>query len=151
MADREVAGRCTCPICGEPLQDIRVNVNQKLYCYCDNGCSFKFNSAQSRKFLPELRSGRNVATAQGITIFSTVGKDKTQNEESKITRVQRAGGIAGGIAGAELDSGRRQLAGNTGINGRIDAGRRSANAGVEQRANKRGFIAAWLGDDDDDD
>lgn len=151
MADREVAGRCTCPICGEPLQDIRVNVNQKLYCYCDNGCSFKFNSAQSRKFLPELRAGRNVATSQGITIFSmSERKESKDNEEKQVTRniqpAGRTGGITGGIAT------RNTTGGITGINGRVETGRRDSDAGrIEQHAGKRGFIAAWLGDDDDDD
>lgn len=71
MADKEIVGRCTCPICGAVGQDVRVNINSKLYVYCDSGCAFKFNSAQSRHFLPELRAGRNVKTVTGILITST--------------------------------------------------------------------------------
>ena len=150
MADREVAGRCTCPICGLPNQDVRVNVNSKLYVYCDNGCSFKFNSLQSRKFLPELRAGRNVATSQGITIFSMVGKENNKNAENQtirenITRGNSTGNITGSNAG-------RSNAGNDSAGGRVDTGRRTADSTGSISGGstaKRGFFAGWLDDDDD--
>ena len=154
MADREIAGRCTCPICGAPAQDVRVNVNQKLYCYCDNGCSFKFNSAQSRKFLPELRAGRNVVTETKTVITSTSRKEKQENVKieniagrvaehstentGSVTRTAATGNNTGGV---------------TGSFGGVAAGRRpefSAGINAGNSEPKRGIFAAWLADDDDD-
>ena len=147
MADREIAGRCTCPICGLPSQDVRVNVNQKLYCYCDNGCSFKFNSSQSRKFLPDLRSGRNVATSSGIMIFSTNREENKENDQIKDSTGRSAGTVAAGNAGTVRTAG-TVAAGNA---GRVDAGRRTTdNAGNDATGRKRGFFAGWLDDDDDE-
>lgn len=56
----EVVGRATCPVCGEQLQDLKVNKNNKLYCYCDNGCKWQLNSKSSRAVLAALRSGKSV-------------------------------------------------------------------------------------------
>jgi hypothetical protein len=56
----EIVGRATCPICGEPSQDVKVNKNNKIYCYCDNGCKWQLNSKNSRAVLAALRSGRNI-------------------------------------------------------------------------------------------
>ena len=147
MADREIAGRCKCPICGAPAQDVRVNVNQKLYCYCDNGCSFKFNSAQSRKFLPKLRAGETVVTEQNLVITSTNVKEKRENV--KIENI--AGRIAGNTTGNTTGN---SSAGNAGNFGRIDAGRRAAdsagNSGAVSDGKPRGFLAGWFSDDDDE-
>ena len=142
MADREIAGRCTCPICGATAQDVRVNIHQKLYGYCDHGCSFKFNSVQSKQFLPLLRAGRNVATSNGITIFSTVNKG-LENAENKGNgtdnqRNIRTGSDAAGSAAAA-------------DRGNFDAGRRKSDAAaVADGKPARGFFAAWLGDDDEE-
>lgn len=141
--DREIAGRCTCPICGAPAQDVRVNVNQKLYGYCDNGCSFKFNSVQSKQFLPQLRAGRSVATANGITIFSTKkgilenaenkehGADNRRNINAAAARVAEPAAIAG----ADTNTGRRK----------------PDTAATSTGNSARGFLASWFGDDDADD
>jgi len=141
--DREIAGRCTCPICGAPAQDVRVNVNQKLYGYCDNGCSFKFNSVQSKQFLPQLRAGRSVATANGITIFSTkkgtlenaenqeYGADYRRNINAAAARVT----VAAASAGADTNTGRRK----------------SDTAAASTGNSARGLLASWFGDDDADD
>lgn len=140
--DREIAGRCTCPICGAPAQDVRVNVNQKLYGYCDNGCSFKFNSVQSKQFLPLLRAGRNVATANGVTIFSTVKKG-VENAENKGngTNTQRNIGTGNDRAGSAAAADR----------GNFDTERRKPDTAATANGKPaRGFFAAWLGDDDDD-
>lgn len=56
----DIVGRFTCPVCGEPAQDLKVNKNNKLYCYCDNGCKSQFNSKNSRAALAALRSGKSV-------------------------------------------------------------------------------------------
>lgn len=143
MSDREIAGHITCPICGLPNQDVRVNVNSKLYVYCDNGCSFKFNSLQSRKFLPDLRAGRNVYTSQGFTIFSSKGNK--ENAENKAARGNFERSNAGSTTG-------QSSAGNDNAGGRIDAGRRTTDAAGSVSGGsttKRGFFAAWLDDDDD--
>lgn len=144
MADREIAGRCTCPICGATAQDVRVNVNQKLYGYCDNGCSFKFNSVQSKQFLPLLRAGRNVATSNGITIFSTVNKG-LENAENKGNGTDNKRNIRTGSDAARF----AESAANTGTD--INTERRKPDAAtVADGKPARGFFAAWLGDDDDE-
>ncbi len=57
----ETVGRMTCPVCGEEMQDLKVNKNQKLYMYCDNGCSAKLNSKQSRYIRAKLAQGKSVS------------------------------------------------------------------------------------------
>ena len=57
----ETVGRVTCPVCGEVLQDLRVNKNNKLYCYCDNGCKWQLNSKNSRSVLAVLRQGKSIS------------------------------------------------------------------------------------------
>lgn len=147
MAEREIAGRCSCPICGAPSQDVRVNVNQKLYCYCDNGCSFKFNSAQSRKFLPKLRAGETVVTEQNLVITSINRKEKTENV--KIENI--TGRVAGAVNGAATVAGAATNTGNNAGAGRVDAGRRAdnnaGNVGADSNGKPRGFLAEWFGDE----
>ena len=46
MADNEIIGRTSCPVCGCAGQDVKINKNNKLYMFCDNGCAVKWNSAQ---------------------------------------------------------------------------------------------------------
>lgn len=141
--DREVAGRCKCPICGALSQDVRVNVNQKLYGYCDNGCSFKFNSAQSRQFLPLLRAGKNVTTQTGLVIFSN--KEISENAENKEHGTDFKRTITTGTSAGT----------NTGTNaavavGRIETGRRERDAAAVATGKPRGLFASWLDDDDDE-
>lgn len=57
----ETVGRMTCPVCGEPMQDLKVNKNNKLYCYCDNGCKSQLNSKNSRSVLATLKQGKSIA------------------------------------------------------------------------------------------
>ena len=56
----EIVGRVTCPVCGEPMQDLKVNKNNKLYCYCDNGCKSQLNSKNSRSVLATLKQGKSI-------------------------------------------------------------------------------------------
>ena len=55
----EIVGKMTCPICGEPNQDVKVNKNNKLYIYCDNGCMVRLSSKHSRQSLADLRGKRS--------------------------------------------------------------------------------------------
>lgn len=139
--DREIAGRCKCPICGALSQDVRVNVNQKLYGYCDNGCSFKFNSAQSRQFLPVLRAGQNVTTQTGLVIFSNKGGLNAENKEHGTDNKRP-------VATGNAATGGRTDAAATG--GRIETGRREQDAPAATGRNARALFASWLDDDDDD-
>lgn len=54
----EIVGKMTCPICGEVNQDIKINKNNKLYMYCDNGCMCRLSSKLSRQALAALKSGK---------------------------------------------------------------------------------------------
>ncbi len=60
----EVIGRMTCPVCGEERQDLKVNKNQKLYMYCDNGCCIRLNSKQSRYIRAQLAQKKAVSVAK---------------------------------------------------------------------------------------
>lgn len=51
----EIVGKMACPICGEPNQDVKVNKNNKLYMYCDNGCMVRLSQKFSRQGLPALK------------------------------------------------------------------------------------------------
>ena len=152
--DREIAGRCKCPICGALSQDVRVNVNQKLYGYCDNGCSFKFNSAQSRQFLPLLRAGKNVTTQTGLVIFSN--KEISENAENKEHGTDFKRTITTGTSAENKEQGtdfKRTI--TTGTNaavavGRIETGRRERDAATVATGKPRGLFASWLDDDDDE-
>lgn len=55
----EIVGKMTCPICGEPNQDVKVNKNNKLYIYCDNGCMARLSSKLSRQGLAALHGKRS--------------------------------------------------------------------------------------------
>lgn len=56
----EIVGRVTCAVCGEENQDLKVNKNNKLYCFCDNGCKWQLNSKHSRAALAALKQGKSV-------------------------------------------------------------------------------------------
>ena len=60
MSKNNTIGRLTCPICGEPSQDLRVDKNGKLYMYCDNLCAMKFNGKMSKKYFNLLMDGQSV-------------------------------------------------------------------------------------------
>lgn len=80
----EVVGRVSCPVCGEEAQDLKVNKNSKLYCYCDNGCKWQLNSKNSRAVLAILKSGKG-ARLEKIGYISPVsggvkGRDALEEE-----------------------------------------------------------------------
>lgn len=50
----EIVGKMTCPLCGEPNQDVKINKNNKLYVYCDNGCMIRLSSKLSRQGVAAL-------------------------------------------------------------------------------------------------
>lgn len=76
MTKNNTIGRLTCPICGEPLQDLRYDKNNKLYMYCDNLCSIKFNGKMSKKYLPLLMQGQNVQIEK-IGLITSIMENKT--------------------------------------------------------------------------
>lgn len=126
MKDNTI-GRLTCPICGEPAQDFRVNKNGNLYMYCDNHCAIKFNPKMSKKYYPELMAGHSIQIEKIGVITST--KEKKEN----------------GIQWKQprTDSG----ANRANIDRRTDG----AVAGAEQSRGKLlgGFLSGFLADDDE--
>lgn len=125
-------GRITCPVCGEPLQDLRFDKNNKLYMYCDNLCVVKFNGKMSKKYLPLLMAGQSVTTDKMGVITSIKPKENKNDVQWK-----------------------QQPRNNTGIDraatdGRTD-GQPAASAGVQRAtgARGRGWIAELLADDDE--
>lgn len=70
----ETIGRVTCAVCGEQSQDLRINKNNKLYCYCDNGCKWQLNNKNSKSALAALRGGRSIALEK-IGIIRPVADD----------------------------------------------------------------------------
>ena len=61
---KEIIGRTTCPICGEPMQDVKINKNNNLYTFCDNRCKFQFNPKMSRQAIALLRQGKTAAVGK---------------------------------------------------------------------------------------
>lgn len=153
---RDAVGRLTCPICGEPAQDLRVNVNHKLYVYCDNGCAVKLSGAKSKRYLPVLLAGSDVKDDKIGLIISTC-KGNKQNEIIKQKEVRNAGNItgandnngstannAGSMAGNDTGSSAGSSF-NGRTNGQYTARRTSASHdSIISRA------AAWLADDDEE-
>lgn len=136
MADNEIIGRTSCPVCGCAGQDVKINKNNKLYMFCDNGCAVKWNSAQSRKYLPQLRSGVAVTTETGSIIKSTIKKEITENERKNEFE---------NSAGRDDTGSRGSYAG-----GRTDGEPARSTAGRNDRGERRGWLAGLLADDDDD-
>ena len=135
MSNRETAGRTTCPICGEPLQDVRVNKNNKLYIYCDNGCSCKFNNKQSRQYLPLLLQGQNVTDSKIGLITSVKTKEIKQNGQSIQWKQPKPS--AADVAGKYRAT----------TDGRTD----QSNTGVlpSGRSPTRGILSSFFSDDDE--
>lgn len=69
----EIVGKMACPICGEPNQDIKINKNNKLYMYCDNGCMSRLSSKISRQALAALKAGKSAEFNQ-LRIKPVTGK-----------------------------------------------------------------------------
>lgn len=123
-------GRITCPICGEPSQDLRVDKNEKLYMFCDNLCAIKLNRKMSREYLPLLLAGQSVSTPHFgiITSTSTKMKGKEENER-KFNRTGNDGATANGRPNGQL----------------------AASSGVQRAESRtgRGWFAELLADDNE--
>lgn len=79
----EIIGRMTCPVCGEPLQDVKINKNNKLYMYCDRGCMIRLNAKQSNQALPVLRQ-RKTARLNRLLIVPVVDCGNFANDDDDI-------------------------------------------------------------------
>lgn len=90
MAGNETIGRMTCPVCGEPLQDVRISKNGKLYMICDNNCRVNFTGKQSKQWLPLLRAGQGVS-AGNITITTLTGGNNGTNGTIRTNTIGNAG------------------------------------------------------------
>lgn len=71
----EIIARTTCPVCGAPNQNLKINKNGNLYMYCDNRCSSRFNPKESRELIDELRQGRTVR--KGGDYYTVSGRSNT--------------------------------------------------------------------------
>jgi hypothetical protein len=80
-----IKAHITCPICGEPSQELKENVSGKLYMYCDRGCSIKFNSRTSREYLARLNSGVTISDKKiGIIMPVNYKKPTTKTENNHV-------------------------------------------------------------------
>jgi len=132
MSNNETIGRITCPVCGEPMQDVRINKNGILYTICDNGCRVNFTGKQSRHWLPLLRAGQPVQENK-IFIQSLTGGLKNDDRRTTNTNAGQSGNTAI----------RRPNVGYTG------AGVTTGNAGQQQPGEpKRGILANFFDDDE---
>lgn len=80
---REIIGKWTCPVCGEPAQELKINKNGRLYTYCDCGCSVSLSMAESRRLLPILRTGNSAKTKTGNLILSNKNKELIDNDTNR--------------------------------------------------------------------
>ena len=136
MVNTNIIGRITCPICGEPLQDLKVNKNGNLYCFCDNGCAVNLSGKMSKAYRPRLLAGENISAGK-IGIITAL-KGKTTNER----RIEPTTGTTTAAAVATASS-----AGNN-THGRTDgADPRSDN---QPTAARRGLLTALFSDDGDE-
>lgn len=134
MVNTNIIGRITCPICGEPLQDLKVNKNGNLYCFCDNGCRVTLSGKASRSYRPRLLAGENVNAGKIGIITTLTTKGQTTNEK----RIDTA---------ARTDSSTRAASAGNNIDGRTD-GQNTRLA--EPAAAKRGLLTALFSDDGDE-
>lgn len=77
----EIIARTTCPVCGAPNQNLKINKNGNLYMYCDNRCSSRFNPKESRELIDELRQGRTVR--KGGAVYVPIGAPEPVKIEEK--------------------------------------------------------------------
>jgi len=161
--NNNIIGRVTCPLCGEQSQDLKVNVNHKLYVFCDNGCTIKLNSAKSKRYLPVLLAGQDIRDDKLGLIISTckgiknevIEKTKIQNEwiagtnDNRSSTGTNAGSSTGNIAGT--NDNRSSTGTNTGSSafGRSD-GKYTAGTTGRNTGSIIGRAAAWLAADDDE-
>lgn len=133
MSNNETIGRITCPVCGEPMQDVRINKNGILYTICDNGCRVNFTGKQSRRWLPTLRAGKPV---QDNKIFINALTGRLINDD-RGTINTNAGQSTGNSAIRRPDVGYSNtatVAGNT--------------TGQQPNEPKRGIFANFFDDDE---
>ena len=134
MPDNEIIGRTTCPVCGCAGQDVKINKNKKLYMFCDNGCAVKWNSSQSRRYLPVLAAGKNCKTETGLIIQTLRGVIENERQIENIASKNDRTGIAGSDAGRRTDG---RLAGAADNDG--------------NRRTSGGWLAGIFGEDTDGD
>lgn len=77
----EIIARTTCPVCGAPNQNLKINKNGNLYMYCDNRCSSRFNPKESQELIDELRQGRTVR--KGGAVYVPIGAPAPVKIEEK--------------------------------------------------------------------
>lgn len=137
----EIIGRMTCPVCGAPNQNLKINKNGNLYSYCDNRCSVRFNAKESRELIDELRHGRTVR--KGGAVYVPIGAPAPVKIEEKTKKTQPAKVLALTEEKTKNDGKQRR---NT-TDGRPD-GESAGNSGNGQQRPVERF-AAWLWGDDD--
>lgn len=144
MVNTNVIARLSCPICGEPLQDLKVNKNGNLYCFCDNGCRVTLSGKMSRAYRPRLLAGENISAGK-IGIITTL-KGSGTNETRTARNDNNTGAAANTGCAVSNQTAAASSAGNN-----IDRRTDRANTGVEQPTTgaKRGLLAALLTDDDE--
>ena len=125
----EVIGKTSCPVCGEPYQDIKVNKNQKLYLFCDNGCSAKLDGKTSKICLAELEKGKTTRFFSQI-IIPIKGLKNEGNKDIDVKTETR-------------DSGRNPVDGRTG------GGDTGSDTGSVPAPKRRSWFDIILGDDDE--
>lgn len=129
----EIIARTTCPVCGAPNQNLKINKNGNLYMYCDNRCSSRFNPKESRVLIDELRQGRTVR--KGGAVYVPIGAPAPVKIEEKPVKKTTE---------VKKDDGKQRR--NT-TDGRPD-GESAGNTGHGQQRPVERF-AAWLWGDDD--
>jgi len=135
----EIIGRTTCPVCGAPNQNLKINKNGNLYMYCDNRCSTRFNPQESRELIDALRAGRTVKRGVGFVV--PVGTSAAAPIEVKnITKPVKK------TTEVKKDDGKQQRGNPTDGRGNGESAG-CAGAGQPQRPVER--FTAWLWGDDD--
>lgn len=146
MVNTNIIARISCPICGEPLQDLKVNKNGNLYCFCDNGCRVTLSGKMSRAYRPRLLAGENVSAGK-IGIITSLNTKGMRTDETRTARNDNNTTAAANTA--FVGSNPTAAASSAGNN--IDRRTDRANTGVEQPTTgaRRGLLAALLTDDDE--
>lgn len=137
----EIAGYLTCPVCGKPEQEIRINKNRNLYTYCETGCRLTFSATASRKILPALKSGR---------VFNYNGYEmRPLSAETQEIIINKPAGVVLAATMEKKDDERTDIRRNPTV-GRTDGqlATVAGNAGAGEF--RPSGIAAWLWGDDDD-
>lgn len=145
MVNTNIIARISCPICGEPLQDLKVNKNGNLYCFCDNGCRVTLSGKMSRAYRPRLLAGENISAGK-IGIITSLNTKGMRTDETRTARNDNNTGAAANTCAVINPTAAASSAGNN-----IDRRTDRANTGVEQPTTgaRRGLLAALLTDDDE--